>query len=134
MRYLMKQATILLSFTFLLPSVHLSVKNVHLLLPTSAERGQMMNWRLGETFNLLLNWILLMYFWKNNRAQEFWAFSAPAPEPNFDPAGMTAPAPSPVHNFLNEFFEIVLSSTGLHWLYIMIVSSHDLIKRVSHGS
>ena len=36
----------------------------------------------------------------NNRAQEFWAFSAPAPEPNFDPAGMTAPAPSPMHNFL----------------------------------
>ena len=102
-RYLMKQATILLSFTFLLPSVHLSVKNVHLLLPTSAERGQMMNWRLGETFNLLLNWILLMYFWKNNRAQEFWAFSAPAPEPNFDPAGMTAPTPSPVHNFLIVF-------------------------------
>ena len=100
----MKQATILLSFTFLLPSVHLSVKNVHLLLPTSAERGQMMNWRLGETFNLLLNWILLMYFWKNNRAQEFWAFSAPAHEPNFDPAGMTAPAPSPVHNFLKVFY------------------------------
>jgi len=39
----------------------------------------------------------------NNRAQEFWAFSAPAPEPNFDPAGMTAPAPSPVHNFLKVF-------------------------------
>ena len=35
----------------------------------------------------------------NNRAQEFWAFSAPAPEPNFDPAGVTAPAPLPVHNF-----------------------------------
>ena len=39
----------------------------------------------------------------NNRAQEYWAFSAPAPEPNFDPAGMTAPAPSPVHNFLIVF-------------------------------
>ena len=70
----MKQATILLSFTFLLPSVHLSVKNVHLLLPMSAERGQMMNWRLGETFNLLLNWILLMYFWKNSVYVELLSF------------------------------------------------------------
>ena len=72
----MKQATILLSFTFLLPSVHLSVKNVHLLLPMSAERGQMMNWRLGETFNLLLNLILLMYFWKNSVFHLFPTFQA----------------------------------------------------------
>ena len=35
----------------------------------------------------------------NNRAQEYWAFSAPAPKPYFDPAGVTAPAPLPVHNF-----------------------------------
>ena len=34
----------------------------------------------------------------NNRAQEYWAFSAPAPEPYFDPAGVTTPAPLPVHN------------------------------------
>ena len=40
----------------------------------------------------------------NNRAQDIWAFSAPAPEPNFNPAGMTAPAPSSVHNFLKVFY------------------------------
>ena len=33
----------------------------------------------------------------NNRAQEYWAFSAP--KPHFDPAGVNAPAPLPVHNF-----------------------------------
>ena len=59
--------------------------------------------------------ILYYEFWQkqlaNNRAQEFWAFSAPAPEPNFDPAGMTAPAPSPVHNFLSK---IIPNSTCFH--------------------
>ena len=50
--------------------------------------------------------LILMINVANNRAQEFWAFSAPAPEPNFDPAGMTAPAPSPVHNFLKVFYAL----------------------------
>ena len=35
----------------------------------------------------------------NNQAGDIWAFSAPALEPQFEPAGVTAPAPLPVHNF-----------------------------------
>ena len=44
----------------------------------------------------------IMYiYWEiqlaNNQAQEFWAFSAHAPEPHFDPAGAT------VYTFLKVF-------------------------------
>ena len=62
----------------------------------------------------------------NNRAQEFWAFSAPAHEPNFDPAGMTAPAPSPMHNFLTDCKDFNLQGNkNIQMRYVMVA----IIKR-----
>ena len=42
----------------------------------------------------------------NNQARVFWAFSAPTP--HFEPAGVTAPTPLPVHNFLKIFMPIMI--------------------------
>ena len=55
-----------------------------------------MKWQ-GNGVNVNFLRITLIFTLANNQAQEFWALSIPTPEPHFEPAGMTTPAPLPVH-------------------------------------
>ena len=84
------------------------------------------SWTLTLKGNLNVNFARHDCELANNRAQEFWAFSAPAPEPNFDPAGMTAPAPSPVHNFLKVF--LCLESLIARILICKVINTTSFLK------